>query len=68
MQGGLDWELIAMIAAGASAALIGWDFFASRGGARSDTRKGLLEIAWPGLGAALVFQFDAVSHTPFEPV
>src|SRR4051812_35641167 len=48
MQGGLDWELIAMIAAAASAAVIGWDCIASRGGgARSDARKGLLEVAWP---------------------
>jgi signal peptidase I len=48
MQGGLDWELIAMIAAAASAAVIGWDWIASRGGgARSDARKGLLEVAWP---------------------
>jgi signal peptidase I len=49
-QGGLDWEMIAMIAAAASAAVIGWDWLAARGGAeRSDTRKGLLEIAWPVL-------------------
>ena len=48
MQGGLDWELIAMIAAAASAAVIGWDWIASRGGKpRSDARKGLLEVAWP---------------------
>ena len=48
MQGGLDWELIAMIAAAASAAVIGWDWLASRGGnPRSDARKGLLEVAWP---------------------
>ena len=48
MQGGLDWELIAMIAAAASAAVIVWDFVASRGGnPRSDARKGLLEVAWP---------------------
>jgi len=47
-QGGLDWELIAMIAAAASAAVIGWDWIASRGGnPRSDARKGLLEVAWP---------------------
>src|SRR5690242_5321909 len=47
-QGGLDWELIAMIAAAASAVVIGWDWIASRGGApRSDARKGLLEVAWP---------------------
>jgi signal peptidase I len=49
-QGGLDWEMIAMVAAAASAAVIGWDWFAARGGAeRTDTRKGLLEIAWPVL-------------------
>src|SRR4249919_3448713 len=54
MQGGLDWELIAMIAAGASAAVIGWDLFASRDGSRSETRKGLLEIAWPILFIALM--------------
>ena len=48
MQGGLDWELIAMVAAAASAAVIGWDWIASRGGnPRSDARKGLLEVAWP---------------------
>jgi len=49
-QGGLDWEMIAMIAAAASAAVIGWDFVAVRTGSpRSDTRKGLLEVAWPVL-------------------
>ncbi len=49
-QGGLDWELIAMIAAGASAVVIVWDWIARRGGAeRSDTRKGILEVAWPVL-------------------
>ena len=46
-QGGLDWELIATIAAGASGAVILWDWIASRGGNRSETRKGLLEVAWP---------------------
>jgi signal peptidase I len=50
MQGGLDWEMIAIVAAGASAALIGWDWLAMRsGGPRSEARKGLLEIAWPVL-------------------
>ena len=50
MQGGLDWELIAMVAAGASAAVIAWDWFAARGGSeRSEARKGLLEVAWPVL-------------------
>ena len=46
-QGGLDWELIATIAAGVSGAVILWDWIASRGGNRSETRKGLLEVAWP---------------------
>ena len=42
-QGGLDWELIAMVAAAASSLVIAWDFIVSRGGqGRSDTRKGLL--------------------------
>jgi signal peptidase I len=36
-----------MIAAGASLLVIVWDAIASRSGARSDTRKGLLEVAWP---------------------
>ena len=50
MQGGLDWELIALVAAGISAAIIVWDLVASRGGApRSETRKGILEVAWPVL-------------------
>ena len=50
MQGGLDWELIALVAAGISAAIIVWDWVAARGGApRSDTRKGILEVAWPVL-------------------
>jgi signal peptidase I len=50
MQGGLDWEFIAMVAAAASFAVIVWDFIAARGGhARSDARKGLLEVAWPVL-------------------
>ena len=49
-QGGLDWELIAMIAAGASVAVIAWDFIALRtSGRRSDARKGILEVAWPVL-------------------
>jgi signal peptidase I len=55
MQGGLDWEMIAMIAAAASAAVIGWDFIAARTGRpRSDTRKGLLEVAWPVLFIAVM--------------
>jgi signal peptidase I len=46
----LDWQMIAMVAAAGSAAVIGWDFVATRaGGARSDARKGLLEVAWPVL-------------------
>ena len=50
MQGGLDWELIATIAAIASGAVIAWDWLASRrGGPRSDARKGILEVAWPVL-------------------
>jgi signal peptidase I len=49
-QGGLDWELIAMVAAGAAALVIVWDWIAARGGAeRSETRKGILEVAWPVL-------------------
>jgi len=55
MQGGLDWEFIAMVAAALSAALIGWDAIAARGGsARPDSRKGLLEVAWPVLFIALM--------------
>jgi len=50
MQGSLDWELIATIAAIASGAVIVWDWIASRrGGLRSDARKGILEVAWPVL-------------------
>jgi signal peptidase I len=50
MQGGLDWELIALLAAAASAGVIAWDWIASRAGAeRSDARKGILEVAWPVL-------------------
>jgi signal peptidase I len=50
MQGGLDWELIALIAAAASAGVIAWDWIASRGGVeRTDARKGILEVAWPVL-------------------
>jgi signal peptidase I len=48
MQGGLDWEMIAMVAAGICAAIIVWDWIAMRSGSpRSDTRKGILEVAWP---------------------
>ena len=50
MQAGLDWEMIAMVAAAGSAVVIAWDWFAARGGGeRSDARKGLLEVAWPVL-------------------
>ena len=53
MQGGLNWELIALVAGGASAALIAWDA-AMRKGPLSDTMKGILEIAWPVLFIALM--------------
>ena len=54
-QGGLDWEMIAMFAAAGSAAVIAWDWFVSRRGAeRSDTRKGILEVAWPVLFIAVM--------------
>jgi signal peptidase I len=50
MQGGLDWELIALVAAGISGAIIAWDAIAARNGQpRSDARKGILEVAWPVL-------------------
>jgi signal peptidase I len=54
-QGGLDWEMIAMVAAGVSAVVIAWDWIAARGGTeRSDAKKGLLEIAWPVLFIAVM--------------
>ena len=54
-QGGLNWEMIAMVAAVASAAVVGWDFMAERGGSpRTETRKGLLEVAWPVLFIAVM--------------
>src|SRR3954449_2112445 len=53
-QGGLDWELIAMVAAAASLLVIVWDFFATRAQGRSEARKGLLEVAWPVLFIALM--------------
>src|SRR3954464_5759583 len=54
-QGGLDWEMIAMVAAAASVAIIAWDWFAARNGSpRSDTRKGILEVAWPVLFIAVM--------------
>src|SRR4051812_33257197 len=54
-QGGLDWEMIAMVAAAASVAVIGWDWLASRKGSpRTDARKGILEVAWPVLFIAVM--------------
>jgi signal peptidase I len=53
MQGGLNWELIALVAGGASAALIAWDA-ALRKAERSDSLKGILEIAWPVLFIAVM--------------
>ncbi len=54
-HGGLDWELIAMVAAAAGAAVIGWDWLRGRGGApRSEAAKGLLEVAWPVLFIAVM--------------
>jgi len=54
-QSGLDWEMIAMFAAAGSTAIIAWDFIAARNGAeRSDTRKGILEVAWPVLFIAVM--------------
>jgi signal peptidase I len=53
MQDGLNWELIALVAGGASALLIGWDA-AVRKGPRPDALKGVLEIAWPVLFIALM--------------
>ena len=54
-QGGLDWEMIAMVAAGGSSAVIAWDWIVSRKrGERSDTRKGILEVAWPVLFIAVM--------------
>ena len=39
-----------MVAAGAAALVIIWDWITARGGAeRSETRKGILEVAWPVL-------------------
>src|SRR6188508_2282733 len=64
-QGGLDWEMIAMVAAAASVLIIVWDLIATRrGSVRTDTRKGILEVAWPVLLIAavitgLVWLFDA---------
>ncbi len=65
MQGGLNWELIALVAGGASAALIAWDA-AIRKGPLSDTMKGILEIAWPVLFIALMGLF--LKFTDFAAV
>ena len=55
VQGGLDWEMIAMVAAAASVAIIVWDVIATRrGSVRTDTRKGILEVAWPVLFIAVM--------------
>jgi len=55
MQQGLDWEMIATVAAVGSTALIGWDWVAARGGStRTDARKSILEVAWPVLFIALM--------------
>ena len=54
-QGGLDWEMIAMVAAVASGGLIAWHAFQARNGAvRTDGAKGVLEIAWPVLFIAVM--------------
>ena len=53
MGGGLNWELIALVAGGASALLIGWDAVV-RKGPRSEGVKGILEIAWPVLFVAIM--------------
>jgi signal peptidase I len=53
MQGGLNWELIALVAGGGSAALVAWDA-AIRKGPRSESVKGILEIAWPVLFIAVM--------------
>src|SRR5213595_3457840 len=53
MQGGLDWEMIAMVAAIASAGVIAWDGLVAKG-PRSEARKGLLEVAWPILFIAVM--------------
>jgi signal peptidase I len=54
-QGGLDWETIALVAAVASTAVIGWDWVLVRGGTlRSEARKGVLEVAWPVLFIAVM--------------
>ena len=53
MGGGLNWELIALVAGGLSALVIGWDV-AVRTGPRSEGVKGVLEIAWPVLFVAIM--------------
>jgi signal peptidase I len=65
MQGGWNWELIAMVAGGLAALLIGWDA-AVRKGERSETMKGILEIAWPVLFIALMGLF--LKFTDFAAV
>jgi signal peptidase I len=55
MQGGLNWELIAMAAGAISAAMIIWDALAaSPAEGHGATRRGLLEIAWPVMFIALM--------------
>ena len=55
MQGGIDWEFIAIVAAAASALVIAGDWVVTRRGTpRSDTRKGILEVAWPVLFIAVM--------------
>ena len=54
MQGGLDWEMIAMVAAIGAAAVIAWDGFTLKSGERSEARKGILEVAWPVLFIAVM--------------
>ena len=53
-QGALDWEMIAMVAAAGSSAFIGWDWLRGRAEARSETMRGLLEVAWPVLFIAVM--------------
>src|SRR5258706_13114914 len=54
-QAGLDWEMIALVAAAASVAIIAWDGLAMRKGSpRTDARKGILEVAWPVLFIAVM--------------
>jgi hypothetical protein len=64
MQGGLDWEMIAMVAAIGSAAVIAWDGLTVKAGERSDARKGILEVAWPVLFIAVM---GCSSSSPTSP-